>query len=262
MTAKGLSLSTFSLSLMMYGCTSFSPPPPFLTAGGPETAKPQHSEIALAGGMGEGDFSNGGGWMARWRYGVAQNVDAGVDAMYIGNNGTNTGTLMAAGRWQAAPRVRLEAGAGWAEDSYGTSANAELTCTAGTANDGAPWKFYGTLRAASAWGMRGNVFGGPSNATPSPNTGFLTLKLGAEARITDAQKVFFEAGYGAIVPVHQQFAGVAFIAAGLIFDMGNTENARPLSPRFSLALWERAGVRAHVPSPRTSGFPLAHWERG
>ncbi len=129
-------------------------PPPIATLGGPAIAAPGTSELGLGMGAGMSLFdrahAGGTGWTGRYRHGLSDALDLGVDVIGVqhADKGTLGGKL--ALRWAVAPRLRLELGAGAADDSEGKSVNYDLGIVTGTRNPGAPWNYYGALRIAGA----------------------------------------------------------------------------------------------------------------
>lgn len=145
----------FFLLLFIGGCTSFAPPSPLVTFGGPAVVDTSQSEVGLAVGTGSvlfpGAHSGGQGWFGRYKRGIAQNFDLGVDAVGIARSDKGTLTAKLVGRYQTSKNVRLECGLGLADDSDGKSVNGDIAVTCGTVREG-PWNYYASLRLGAAKG--------------------------------------------------------------------------------------------------------------
>jgi len=202
-------------------------PPPIATLGGPAIAAPGTSELGLGMGAGMSLFdrahAGGTGWTGRYRHGLSDALDLGVDVIGVqhADKGTLGGKL--ALRWAVAPRLRLELGAGAADDSEGKSVNYDLGIVTGTRNPGAPWNYYGALRIAGAHGFPGDVCcGAGATGTSAPPNSFLAIAtLGTEARVSDNARFIFEAGAGPLWVHGRDEVGKAFyLGVGLLLNVG------------------------------------------
>ena len=126
------------LAIISAGCVSFAPPSPLVTYGGPKTTEKGTSEVAIAMGTGfalfENAHSGGQGWFGRYKYGIDDKFDIGVDAVGIVRSDKGTLTAKLAGRYQVEEDLRLEGGIGVADDSDGKGLNSDLGLTWGTIN--------------------------------------------------------------------------------------------------------------------------------
>lgn len=209
------------------GCVTMAAPPPLATFGGPATAPRGEAEVALAAGAGfslfPGAHAGGNGWFTRWRRGLDERWDLGVDVLGVQHSDRGTITAKVAVRRRVREHVRLEAGVGAADDSKGKSLNADLGVTAGTVRAGAPWNYYVSFRVAGAHGYPGNVLSlGTSSDSMAPPDAFIALgAIGVSGQLGDHARFIFEGGYGGIaVQGHSGTGRAAYLGAGVLFDIG------------------------------------------
>jgi len=132
---KKLTLLFFFFS----GCVTIAPPGPMVTYGGPSTTQEGTSETAIAIGTGaalfDGAHTGAQGWFGRYKYGVHEKFDVGIDILGAKRNDGLSLSLKGAGRYQLTPKTRLELGIGVADDSSGKSWNGDIAFTSGTLRD-------------------------------------------------------------------------------------------------------------------------------
>ena len=216
------------LALLSCSCVSFAPPSPLLTYGGPQTTPESSSEVAVGVGTAvalfEGAHSGAQGWFARYKYGLSDKFDLGMD--WVGAK-RNEGLLLStkiASRYQLSENQRIELGIGVADDSDGKSINGDVAFTVGTTKNEF-WNYYASLRLGYAQGYPGNaIFGNQptlnqDTLTP-PNTFIGLINIGAQANIQKHQKFIFEGGYGQILPQGNKSGPSFFLSAGLLFHIG------------------------------------------
>lgn len=212
----------FLFMMTTQGCVVFAPPAPMVTFGGPETTPHGQSEVGLGIGSGavlfEGAHSGGIGYLLRYKYGLTEKYDLGVDAIGVARADKSTYTIKVANRYQLSPNWRLEGGIGVADDSDGKSLNGDAGITWGTLAENKPWNFYSTFRLGAAKGYPGDLFGEGEEAPP--NTLFTILNLGTQANISTHQKFIFEGGYGYIFPDGEKAGPIIYLSGGLLFYVG------------------------------------------
>jgi hypothetical protein len=201
------------------GCVSFAPPPPIATFDGPATAGRGKWELGLGAGTGvalfPGAHGPGHAWFGRARYGVTDDVDLGIDVLGVDRGDKQSFTGKFAARWNPAPYLRLEVGAGVADDSDGKSANGDIAMIVGTPHREGTWRFYGGPRLATAYGFPGDLVGSGMTAPPPDVIGVITV--GASARIDDHLRFVIETGAGALWVEHQSHLGIAhYLGVGLV----------------------------------------------
>ena len=201
------------------GCVSMAAPAPLPILGGPSVAALGHSEVGIGAGTGlsafPGAHSGGDGWLGRWRQGLGGGFDLGVDAMGVRRGDKGTFTMKAAGRYQAGPHTRLEAGVGAADDSDGKSLNAEMALTLGTVRPRS-WNFYTSLCVAAAKGFRPDP---DSTAPPDDLLGIAAV--GASGTIAGTGRFVGEFGIGpALVRGNSAIGLVLYFGTALLFDVG------------------------------------------
>lgn len=210
---------SFLILFLIVGCSTFAPPSPLVTYGGPETVPESHSEVGLALGTGWTLFPNahagGQGWFGRYKYGITDHFDFGIDVIGIVRNDKGTFTAKSAGRYQLRNDLRFEAGLGIADDSDGKSLNADVALTWGTIKQ-SHWNYYLSLRLGAAKGFPGNVFGS-GDQTPADAL-FPIVNLGAQGRVSEVQRFIFEGGYGYVVSCGQTGAPLIYLSCGFLFD--------------------------------------------
>lgn len=200
-----------------------------MTYGGPATTPKKSSEAVVAVGTGLALFdrahSGSTGYFGRYKYGLSDKFDFGVDI--YGGSRSDGGTLAAklATRYQLSHKTRLEFAIGAADDSEGKSVNSDFAFTIGTQKE-KPWNYYSSLRVAYAKGIRGNAIVLPgqtktegNDTIAPPNTSFALLNLGAQGKISKNQKILFEGGYGYIFPVGKRAGPGFYVSIGLLFQI-------------------------------------------
>lgn len=220
------------LGLTMTGCVVFAPPSPMVTYGGPETTKKGTSETVIALGTGNADFlgshSSGTGWFGRYKYGLSNKFDIGIDAIGFKYSDKSTLTAKIAARYQLQPHFRLEAGIGGADDTKGKSLNCDLGLTGGTIPKDKNWNLYYTLRFGYANGFPGNVFtfdGSSEDDTVAPlNNCLALLNIGTQGKVSDNIKFIWEAGYGYLFPEGKGTTRIVYLSCGLLFNIGSIKN--------------------------------------
>ena len=225
---KAVYIVSFFIIIFITSCVTIAPPPPMVTYGGPKTTPESTSEMAVAVGTGvalfEGAHSGAQGYFLRYKYGLNDKFDIGMD--WVGanrNDGLYLSTKLAT-RYQVANNHRLEFGFGVADDSDGKSINGDIAYTVGTTNN-KTWNYYSSLRLGYAHGYPGNaIFGNqptqPADTIAPPNTIFGLINLGAQAEINETQKFIFEGGYGYIFPEGTKSGPSFYVSAGLLFNVG------------------------------------------
>lgn len=175
-------------------------PPPLMTVGGPATAPAGGAEVGLGAGSGgslfPGAHATGHGWFGRYRYGVSERADLGVDLLGVtqSDNAALTGKL--ALRYRLRPHWRIEGGVGVADASNGKSANADLGLTVGSLRPERWWDYYGSMRVSAAHGYPGNLVGNGDKVPP--DDAVFIGSAGASIRIQSNIHFVMEGGYGAI----------------------------------------------------------------
>jgi hypothetical protein len=204
-----------------------APPPPLATFGGPETVPRGQSEVALAAGSGVIRFpsghATGNGWFGRWRHGVTDRLDLGVDVQGVQHNDNSTFALKAAARYGLLPRLRLEFGLGAADDSAGKSLNADAALTFGTRHDDADWNYYMSLRIAAARGYPGKACcsSGATGDDAPPDSRIALGAIGTTARVGPNMRFVVEGGHGFTWVKHQRDHGNGtYLAMGLLLTVG------------------------------------------
>lgn len=209
---------------MTQGCVTFAPPSPWLTFGGPGTTPKGGGNAAVALGSGvaqfEGAHASGMGWFGRYKYGVGDRWDIGVDAIGASHGDEYTFTTKFAARYQLLPHWRLEGGIGVADDSEGKSANSDLGLTWGTLHKNTSWNYYSTLRFAYAKGFPGDVFDKHSGDTPLPDAFFGLINIGTQAHVNDHITFIFEGGYGYVYPEDHSPGNLLFVSCGILCNIG------------------------------------------
>ena len=210
------------------GCATFAPPIPLMTFGGPKTVAPQHWELGIGIGSGAMAFTNsfggGSGYLGRWRTGLSDKLDVGIDVMGVEHSGNGTFSFKPAVRYQAADHLRFEAGVGAADDSEGKSVGGDLGFVVGTTRDRAPWNFYGALRFAGSLGFndKNHRTARPGENDPPSDAGFGLLSVGASASISPTSQFITEAGFGLVyVGRTKEYGQMMYLSVGLLFDVGH-----------------------------------------
>jgi hypothetical protein len=216
-----LFIATFAAS--MAGCRIMAPPAPMMTMGSPATAPAGGAEMAIGLGTGAslfpGGHGTGHGWFGRYRYGLGQRLDLGMDLVGAGYGDDRTLTGKLALRYRVSPHWRIEAGLGAADDSNGKSANADVGVTVGSIRPDWWWDYYGAVRVGGAYGLHGDILGSGDEAPPSDALFIGTA--GATIRIQPNIRFVIEGGYGAILIQGVNDVGQAlYIGAGLLMTAG------------------------------------------
>jgi len=223
-----LLLPSATACLLLAGCVTFAPPSPLVTLGGPATTPRGASEVGLAVGGGatrfEGAHSGGNGLFVRYKHGVSENLDLGVDTLYAHYSDKSAFTFKGAMRYQLQPDWRLEFGLGAADSSDGKSLNSDLGITWGTRREDSNWNYYATLRGGWARGYAGDAAFSDSNhnedrEVPPPDSAFGLVSLGAQARVGSNQRFVLEVGAGDVHPEHQDDGLLLYFSAGMLFDV-------------------------------------------
>jgi len=221
-------LAVYSIITTCISCVSFAPPSPLMTYGGPNTTSKKGSEVVMAVGTGIALFdkahSGATGYFGRYKYGLSEKFDIGVDL--YGGSRSDGGTLAAkiATRYQLSYKSRLEFSIGAADDSEGKSVNSDIAITFGSRKD-KPWNYYSSLRVSYALGVAGNAVNLPGQTRLKdddailPNTVFALLNLGTQGKVSKYQKVLFEGGYGYIIPYGKRAGPGFYISVGLLFNI-------------------------------------------
>ena len=222
-------LSLFLAISLVSGCVTFAPPPPMITAGGPQTIPRNHSETALAVGTGvalfDGAHAGGNGWLGRWRYGLNDRLDLGADILGAKHADRGTFTLKLAGRYALSKIARIELALGAADDSDGKSLHSEIGLTLGRVNEKRFWNRYLSFRLAGAKGYPGNAIFADQTPLPEdqiapPDALFTLINAGTTGRISSNQRFFMEGGFGYIFPEGKEPGPMIFWGVGLLFDIG------------------------------------------
>ena len=205
------------------GCVTMAAPPPMATLGGSHVASAGHSEVGIALGNGwslfPGAHAGGSGWLGRWRQGLGDGFDLGLDAMGVIHGDQGTVTAKVAGRYELSKHLRLEAGFGGADDSSGKSLNADLGLTLGTEKPRRSWNYYASLRLAGAKGYPGDIFG--TGTTAPPDDLLVVGAFGAGGKISGYGQFVGEFGIGpAFVQGYNDVGVVFYFGAGFLFDIG------------------------------------------
>lgn len=171
-----------------------------MTVGGPATAPAGGAEVGLGAGSGgslfPGEHATGHGWFGRYRYGLSERADLGVDLLGVtqSDNAALTGKL--ALRYRLRPHWRIEGGVGVADASNGKSANVDLGLTVGSLRPERWWDYYGSIRVSAAHGYPGSLVGNGDKAPP--DDAVFIASAGASIRIQPNIHFVMEGGYGAI----------------------------------------------------------------
>jgi len=201
------------------------------TMGGPNTTPKSSSEMGLAVGTGaalfKGAHIGSQRWFARYKYGISDKVDIGMDwSGANGNNGLYLGAKIAA-RYQLNKNQRLEFGLGAGDHSKGKSLNGDMAYTVGTKKN-LTWNYYTSARLAYAHGYPGNAiladeFSGGDTLVP-PNALVGLINVGAQANISENQKFIFEGGYGRIYPYGERSGAAFFLSAGILITLNRAHD--------------------------------------
>jgi hypothetical protein len=216
-------LTLLVLATILHGCVVFAPPSPLVTYGGPQTTPEQQSEVALGIGSGAARFEDahagGLGYMLRYKYGISQKFDVGIDAIGVVRSDKGAFTGKAVGRYQVADHWRLEGGIGLADDSDGKSINGDAAITWGTLPKTSPWNFYSSFRIGGAKGYPGDLKNGTDEDAP-PDTWISLLNIGTQGKLSENQRFIFEGGYGYVFPQGENAGTLVYVSGGLLFYIG------------------------------------------
>ena len=164
--------------------------------------------------------------MGRFRQGITDDLDLGVDALGVQHADKGTMAFKVAARYALAPHLRLEGGAGAADDSDGKSLSYDFAVVTGTRREATPWNYYAALRTTGAFSFPGNVCcGGGSTGTTAPPNSFLLLgTVGAEAKVSEVFSFIFEGGAGPLWVQGRGDVGAAFyFGTGFLAKIGVPE---------------------------------------
>ena len=221
------------LILGLSGCVTFAPPSPMMTYGGPQTTMKGTSDAAIALGTGVALFQEGHapgqGWFGRYKYGLNNKWDLGIDAVGFSHSELFTFTTKVAVRYQLCPNFRLEGGLGAADDSNGKSINSDFGLTWGTISKERAWNYYASLRTGYAKGFAGNsVLNGSYSLSSSdtlvpPDAIITLLNIGAQGKVNSNINFIFEGGYGFIYPQGHKHGQTFYISCGLLFNIGKNK---------------------------------------
>lgn len=222
-------LALCTLCLPAAGCVSFAPPPPLATLGGPATTARGVSELGIAVGGGAAEFigSDGGfGALGRYRYGVTDKFDLGIDAVYADYEHGHALTAKLAGRYQLAHNWRLELGVGSADASEGTSLHTDLGITWGTRDASRSWNQYATLRFAAAKDHENDDFDKEERLADAY---FGVLSYGLQKDLGHDRRFVVEAGLGGMYldapadrPEDDDDHALYYLTVALLFDVGGS----------------------------------------
>ena len=214
------------LLICFTNCVTIAPPSPMVTYGGPKVTPKNTSETAIAFGTGaalfDGAHTGAQGWFGRYKYGINDNWDIGMDILGAKRNDGLYLSLKGATRYQLSEQSRLELGIGVADDSSGKSLNGDIAYTIGTIKD-KPWNFYTSFRLGYAKGVRKNFITLSGQTTierdsiAPPNTFIGLINVGAQGKINAHQKFIFEGGYGYIFPKGEKSGPAFYLSVGLVF---------------------------------------------
>jgi hypothetical protein len=188
-------------------------------------------------GVGEGASLFPGGHsgaiavFGRWRRGLTERLDLGVDALAGTNQDEQFLTGKVAARYRVLEHARLEAGMGVADSSTGKAVNADVALTVGTAKPDATWNYYGAVRALGAYGVPGDIDGNledGQNAIAPANVLIAVATVGATGRVSSTTKVVFEFGIGPEFVRGQHNVGIAhYLGVAVLFDVGDSARGGP-----------------------------------
>jgi hypothetical protein len=220
-------------------CRTIAAPPPLTTLDGPATVERGESELAFGAGFGGTLFActhkTGSAWFGRMRHGMTDRMDLGADILVVQHQDKGTATAKLALRYQARPRLRLEAGIGGADDSDGKSLNADIAITTGTL-PAATWNRFAALRVAAAHGYPGNVccFVGATGTNVPPGNYLALGSIGATARVGDSARFVYEAGFGRVwtrFTDRGELGRLFYLSIGITFHTHETNSRTRLSSR-------------------------------
>ena len=203
------------------GCKDIATLPPIFTFGGPATVPSGSTELAFGAGAWGNLFpkpcqhDTGMSWFGRWRRGLGDRFDIGIDFQGEEHNSNQNLCFNGAMRYRVLKDLRLEGGWGIGDDTEGKSMNGEVGATAGVPVGNDVWGPYISVRLAAAHGYAGRSFAG-SNI---PAGALVPMAIfGTTARINDNMKWVFEGGAGGILSrEHPHVGEYVFIAVGLDF---------------------------------------------
>lgn len=201
------------------------------TLGGPATAAPGQTELALAfGGYGEllpdpCIHSGGLDWLTRFRRGMSNRIDLGFDSMVDNQTDGSLGiTAKAAARFLVTHGFRLEGGVGASDQGDGGAVNAEnadFAAVVGTDHPDQVWNYYMSLRLGGSHGL--------CQSPPCTiGTGHLPGALvplgviGTTAHVADNMHFVMESGLGEIFSrEYSTHAPYIHLSFGVLFNVGN-----------------------------------------
>lgn len=216
----------YAALLLLSSCTTFAALPPMATLGGP-TDVPKAGESQVAGAVGYGgvglgnDDDDGYGLLARYRYGLSDRTNIGLDALGYrhGDEGGVTAKIELGHLFN--DRFRLDFGTGVADDEHGKSVNADVAAVFGlNAPEPAGWNWYAALRLAGALGYdddfnRDTQPGDP----PRPRDSLLPMgSIGVSYLLARGMKLVIEGGYGRLFRESVDGSDDAFyVTSGILF---------------------------------------------
>lgn len=188
--------------------------------GGPETAPEHGSLVGLGVGSGAELFpqghSGGHGWIGRWRYGISEQVDAGIDVLGVQRMDRMAFMGKGAVRIRIADYARVDVGLGAVDDSFGKSIGGDLGIVIGTVDTASPWNYYCGLQTAGAVSV--------TNQDELPSTFYLLGIAGTAARPVPWMSLIFEGGMGPIVVDGHGDIGLGlYLGAGMLFNIPPTK---------------------------------------
>lgn len=207
------------------GCQDIATLPPVLTFGGPGTVSPGGNEL----GLGAGAFGNlfpapcahdtGIDWFGRWRHGLTDRFDLGVDFLGLEHSSDQALSVKLAARYEILKNLRLETGFGFGDDTKGKSLTAEVGATVGIPGLAKNWGGYASLRLAGAHGLAGNLFG--IGTTVPPGALVPMASFGVSPHISRNAKWILEGGGGAILSREHINVGMfVYVGVGMDFELG------------------------------------------
>jgi hypothetical protein len=207
------------------GCKDIATIPPVLAFGGQGTVPARGNELGFAAGAYGNLFPSpcahetGVDWFGRWRSGLSNRFDLGVDFQGGEHSSYQVLAVELAARYQLLEKLRLEGGIGVGDDTEGKSLNAEVGATMPVRQFGKSWDSYASVRLAGAHGYAGSAFGIGTNVPPGAIVPMGSF--GATAHVAENMRWIFEAGGGGILSREHLNAGMfVYVSVGLNFMVG------------------------------------------
>jgi hypothetical protein len=208
------------------GCKDIATIPPVLAFGGPGTVPARANELGFAAGAYGNLFPSpcahetGVDWFGRWRSGLSNHFDLGVDFQGGEHSSYQVLAVELAARYELLRKLRLEGGLGVGDDTEGKSLNAEVGATMPVRHFDQSWDSYASLRLAGAHGYAGSAFGIGTNVPPGAIVPMGSF--GATAHVAENMRWVFEAGGGGILSREHLNAGMfVYVSVGLNFIVGS-----------------------------------------